>query len=61
MKKINSDQPNVNGVFLKFKNGLTIEGNKSIEIRSTKDGINIKSDKGFDMTMDKWIVEGLQK
>lgn len=51
----------VSGSFLKFPNGLTIEGNKNIDVKFIDGEVNIKSDKGINLTMDykRWL--GFQK
>ena len=45
------------GSVLKFTNGLTIEGNTNIHVTIIDGEINIKSDKGINLTMNytRWI------
>lgn len=47
----------VSGSFLKFTNGLIIEGMKNIDVKFIDGEVNIKSDKGINLTMDykRWV------
>jgi len=45
------------GSFIKFSNGLTIEGDEKIWVEVINGAVNIKSDKGLSMEMsyERWM------